>query len=403
QRQAGDTSRLAIDWLEDQGDQPFFLFLHYFDPHAEYAPPEPYATQFKDNLYAGEIAYTDHCIGQVIDKLKSMDLYDSTLLIVTSDHGEGLGEHKEETHAYYIYQSTIHVPLIIKAPGCSAGSKRARPVGIVDVVPTVLGSTGITPPPHLQGQDLSALLAAAPLDEKGESARQALYCESLQPTVYGGNGLFGLINNRWKYIWTTNPELYDLVADPNETNNLIDKETTIAAKMQEQLQGMKKAETELAMHQLDTEGVKRIKSLGYLDAGIPVTAVEVDPKRENPKELLDHHNRLIKSMKYASNGNLTEARQACLEILKLRPRDPQTLKHLGDLAAEEKRHADAISRYSQYLSAISELNESATQQSILSTSAENASVYNNLGLAFQGLGQSEQAIAHFQRALEINP
>ena len=104
ERRAEETSSLAMKWLDDHKAEPFFLFLHYFDPHMKYDPPEPFALEFSDNLYAGEIAYTDHWIGKVLDKLKETGLYDSTLIIITSDHGEMLGEHREVTHAYYIYQ-----------------------------------------------------------------------------------------------------------------------------------------------------------------------------------------------------------------------------------------------------------------------------------------------------------
>ena len=233
ERSGGDTSRQAIKWLDNRGREPFFLFLHYFDPHAKHDPPEPFTSRFLDAPYAGEIAYTDHCIGQIIEKLKSLGIYDSTLLVSTSDHGESIGEHEEDTHGYFIYQSTIRVPFIIKTPGCASQRKLDGPVSIVDVVPTVLGLLGITSPPQLDGKDLSRLLF-----EEGEPAHRYVYCESLWPTKYGCNGLFGLVHDRWKYIWTTRPELYDLMRDPDETTNLADKEFEIAGEQQAQLRKM---------------------------------------------------------------------------------------------------------------------------------------------------------------------
>ena len=116
ERPGRKTSLLAQKWLEQNKDQRFFLFLHYYDPHTKYEPPEPFASTFADNLYAGEIAYTDYCIAQVIQKLKDLGLFDSTLLIITGDHGEMLGEHREQEHGYFIYQSAIKVPLIFKLP-----------------------------------------------------------------------------------------------------------------------------------------------------------------------------------------------------------------------------------------------------------------------------------------------
>ena len=116
QRRGGETTDVALDWLKKNKDKRFFFFLHYFDPHQAYDPPEPFASRFASDLYAGEIAYTDHCIGKVVDKLKELGIYDSTLIIITSDHGEMLGEHGEVTHTYFIYQSAIKVPLIFKLP-----------------------------------------------------------------------------------------------------------------------------------------------------------------------------------------------------------------------------------------------------------------------------------------------
>ena len=115
ERPGGETTDVAIEWLEKNKDKRFFFFLHYYDPHTKYEPPEPFASQYASNPYAGEIAYTDHCIRQVLDKLKELGLYDSTLVIITSDHGEMLGEHGELTHMYFIYQGAIKVPLIIKS------------------------------------------------------------------------------------------------------------------------------------------------------------------------------------------------------------------------------------------------------------------------------------------------
>ena len=120
------------------------MFLHYFDPHAPYEPPEPFASRFGSNLYAGEIAYTDHCIGQVLDKLKELGLYDSTLIIVTADHGEMLGEHGESTHTYFIYQGAIKVPLIFRVPKQDKAVRIESIAGIVDIVPTVLEVAGAT-------------------------------------------------------------------------------------------------------------------------------------------------------------------------------------------------------------------------------------------------------------------
>ena len=229
QRRAEDVTRYGLKWLEEHHHEPFFLFLHYFDPHDEYVPPEPFASAFRNNLYAGEIAYTDHCIGQVIKKLKQLRLYGSTLIIITGDHGEMLGEHGEPTHSYFIYQSAIKVPLIFKLPGQRKSKNIKGLIGLIDIVPTICSLLGIQPP--RQGQDLSPCL----LGKVRPDRERYMYCESLGPTQYKANALFGVVTNRFKYIQTTRPELYDLVQDPHETKDLIKREPQEARNLRDKL------------------------------------------------------------------------------------------------------------------------------------------------------------------------
>ncbi|MHC5018472.1 MAG: sulfatase [Planctomycetota bacterium] len=205
QRRGGEVSEHAIRWLDENRRDSFFLFLHYYDPHIEYTPPEPFASMFKDNLYAGEIAYADHCIGQVITKLKSLGLYDSTLLIITGDHGEGLGDHVELAHSYYIYQESIHVPLIIKLPGQHKAKTVKDVAGLVDITPTVCSLLNLGLPEPIDGKDLSPYLWR----ETPESEDRYIYSESLIATKYNASPLLAVTGNRFKYIQTARPELYD--------------------------------------------------------------------------------------------------------------------------------------------------------------------------------------------------
>ena len=212
ERKGGETVELAEEWLDTNGDSPFFLFVHLFDPHQSYTPPEPFASQHPDNPYAGEIAYADSCVGRILDKLESLELDDSTVVILTSDHGEGLGEHGEKTHAYFIYQSTMRVPLIIKMPGGVENKEENTLASVVDIVPTVLDLLEIPPSSRLQGESLVESLFGT-----GNSlADRSVYCESLYATKFGCSPLFGLLQNDWKYVWTRRPKLYDLAQDPQE-------------------------------------------------------------------------------------------------------------------------------------------------------------------------------------------
>ena len=402
ERKAGATNQRALDWLDDHGQEPFFLFLHYFDPHTSYSPPEPFASRYSDAPYAGEIAYTDHCIGQVIEKLKSLGIYDSTLLVITSDHAESLGEHGEPTHTYFIYQSTIHVPLIIKAPGCAPQQIHEGLVSIVDVAPTVLGLLGITGPPQIQGRDISRILFTA-----ADPASRFLFCESLYPTKYGCSGLFGLIHDRWKFISTTQSELYDLLSDPGETTNLIDQQTEVADAMRVKLEDLllEQTRTDVAnsTQQLDHESTERLKSLGYVGGDVNATSLAADPKGEDPKDFIDFHNSLMKSRALIRNKRLDEARLQCLEMLKMKPRDLSTIRTMGWIADLQGRNADAVSYYSQYLAVVAEVIDSSPQETILQLNYDIIKVHISLGIALQRLSSNEKAIAHFQEALRIEP
>ena len=263
-----ETTRQAIEFLQQQRQQPFFLFLHYFDPHTEYTPPEPYATEYADDLYSGEIAYTDMCIGQVIDQLKSMGLYESTLIIITSDHGESLGEHNESTHGYYIYQSSIHVPLIIRAPGMKRMQRIDQLVCLVDIVPTILGYLDLPIPAHIQGFDLSGNSPG----NLPELQNRDIYYESILPARnFDCNPLWGILHDKWSYIHTIRAELYDRQADPRQLNNLAEENIQRTRAMHQRLEEMKEQwSSQDGDNQIELDPLtrKQLESLGYLGGAI---------------------------------------------------------------------------------------------------------------------------------------
>ncbi len=159
QRRGEDVVDAFINWLEGRPDEPFLSWLHFYDPHAPYDPPEPYRTRFVDSLYDGEIAYMDSQVGRVLDRLKAESLLDQTLIIVVGDHGESLGEHEESGHGFFIYDATVLIPLIVRFPSSRYGGKRiARTVETVDIVPTLLETVNIPVPGGIQGRSLLPLI-----------------------------------------------------------------------------------------------------------------------------------------------------------------------------------------------------------------------------------------------------
>ena len=386
ERKGGETSRLAAQWLDTHKDESFFLFLHYFDPHKSYKPPEPFASKFSQNLYAGEIAYTDACIGQVITRLKELGLYDSTLIIITGDHGEMLGEHGELTHSFYIYQGAIKVPLIFKLPGRSLSQTVSAPVGLIDIVPTVCSLLGIKTPPEVQGMDLSAYLQGKP----PSAEKRYLYCESFIPTEYKANSLMGVVTDKYKYIQTTRPELYDLANDPAESRNLVTSQPQMARVLKDRLaqilEGSVRDDTSDSRLALDTRGLENLKSLGYVSTSISVD-FEFAQILDDPKDVIGFHKVFLEIHRLLREEEYDRARILCEKILPQRPEFMGIQLAMAQIAIDQQQYSEAISHL----------------QEPLRLEPDNSIVHHNMGVALVGLNRFEESIRHLEEALRLRP
>ena len=389
-RRAAEVSNFAVKWLAENANEDFFLFLHYFDPHAQYIPPEPFASKFADNPYAGEIAYTDYCIGQVINKLKDLNIYDSTLLIITSDHGESIGEHGENTHGYFIYNPTIKVPLIFKLPEKNEPKRIKETVGLVDIVPTILSQLGVLIPSHVQGKSLSGYF-----DEKTENQENRyFYCESLVPTMLKCNSLHGLACNDWKYIQTSRPELYDLKNDPNEINNLIDNEPKQSALLKNRLKKIlalqsRRNQTD-SKFQADQESIERLKGLGYLGGNVSENE-QLTEGGDDPKDYVKLYNQIVELLILRAKGQKEEAKSACEEILHQRPGLGEIYNVLGNILKEEADFEGAMKHFSMAL------------KSKPKNDPDNSIFHCNLADILAKQGKDDEAVYHYSQALRINP
>jgi len=226
QKPGPETLRAATAWLESQrGAERLCLWLHLYEPHDPFEPPEPYASRYKDRPYDGEVAYVDALVDDALERLGHKE---QTLLAVTSDHGEGLGDHEETLHGFVVYQTTLAVPLILRGPGIGSGGKIAANVGLVDFLPTALDLLGVAAPQDFQhsGANLAAALRGGP----GPTADSPQYAESLVPLLhFGWSDLRVLQRGSWKYVLAPRPELYDLASDPHEQRNLVDDQKERAA------------------------------------------------------------------------------------------------------------------------------------------------------------------------------
>ncbi|HEX7503165.1 MAG TPA: sulfatase-like hydrolase/transferase, partial [Acidobacteriota bacterium] len=269
-------------WLGQNGGKPFFYWLHFYDPHSPYRPPQEFAKRFPPNpkgQYDGEIAYTDSWVGRVIESLRAGGVLEHTLVVISGDHGEGFGEHQEQGHGIFCYDETLKVPLIFYAPKLLAGKRLVTErVGLVDVMPTVLDLLGAKIPATIQGRSLVELLKG-----RSEAEERTLYFESL----YGREEmnwapLAGLLYRNYKYISLPDPELYDLGSDRGEKQNLFLRKNIIARDMDKRLAGFvanhsqQGGDTRRALSAGDKE---QLQALGYISAFSSQAATSLDPKK----------------------------------------------------------------------------------------------------------------------------
>jgi len=266
QRAGESTAAIAERWIGEQRDHPFFFLLHLFEPHSPYTPPEPFKSRYA-LPYDGEIAAADAIVGQFIDDLKSKKIYDRAIIVLMSDHGEGLDEHGESEHGIFLYREALHVPLMVKLPnGDQANRSISQPVGLIDIFPTIAAlTTGVTPP-TLRGQSLFT-----------PAAHRALYAETLYPRIHlGWSDLRSLIDDAHHFIKAPRPELYDFAHDPVERENILERERRTYAAMRQQLDAY--GSEMQAPSNIDPEEAKKLAALGYLSSTSQSTGPLLDPK-----------------------------------------------------------------------------------------------------------------------------
>jgi choline-sulfatase len=285
-RKPGDVvAAEAIAWLRRK--TKFFAWVHLYDVHAPYVPPGAYAARYANRPYDGTVAWADEVVGRLVTALRYGGALDRTLVIVTSDHGEALGEHGEDVHGYFVYEATLRVPLIIRGPGVTAGTRLPGVARTIDLFPTIVAMTGIGGAgPATPGRNLAPLLRGAAMEELPS------FAESLVPLLhYGWSDLRAVRDGRWKYILAPRPELYDLEKDPGELKNLVDADPAKATAMRTSLEARLRAElsmvrTETAKAGVSPEQLERLGALGYVGPGRPVSPKRVSAKAADPKDKL---------------------------------------------------------------------------------------------------------------------
>lgn len=390
ERQAGDVNEAIWPWLEEHHEEPFFLWLHYFDAHQPLEPPPPYDQIFAHDPYRGEIAYADESIGTVLQRLDDLGVRERTLVIVTADHGEGLGEHREATHSMLLYQSTLHVPLIIAAPQGVAGGRVEERVSLVDVLPTVLELLEIEIPTGVQGRSLAHHLTGA--NAEPPSRQREVYAETLSPRLARNWGeLRALFVGDHKYVHGPRPELYDLASDPREQHDLVAEQPEVASGLRVRLERFVRqhaVEGLDASTTLDDEGARQLQALGYLHtAGQSAGRLheELRADGEPPQDHVDTISAYSQAKAEVFAGRLVAAKDLLLDLLDDDPDNPNYLEMLADLEMQAGRPTAAL----------------AVLERMIAVAAPHPplqQIHDSAARVLLALGRPQPALAHLEQA-----
>ncbi len=349
ERPAAEVTRRALEWLGREGGERWLVWVHYFDPHYEYAAPEPFAARFADRPYDGELAYVDAAVATLLDTLASRYPPAGTLVAVTADHGESLGEHGERSHGVFIYGATMRVPLILSWSGVLPSGRVVRGLAsLTDLAPTLIDLAGLEPLPASQGRSLLTAMARRRTDDA------PVLLESWLPRLnYGWSELVAVQQGRYKLIRAPRSELYDLQADPHERDNRIAREPAVAEEYAAKLGRLLSAasvagsEAPAAPRPLDADAERLLRSLGYLAGGTEEAAPGSPPQASgggslaDPKDKIGEFLEASEALLLLSAGRLDEAVQRLEAAERSNPGSVFIQRHLGNAYRHQGRMAEA--------------------------------------------------------------
>ncbi|OGD22457.1 MAG: hypothetical protein A2W03_02515 [Candidatus Aminicenantes bacterium RBG_16_63_16] len=349
QRPANEVVDEATKWLEAHKAGKFFTWVHLYDPHTPYQPPEPYKTKYTKNPYVGEIAFADSQLARLWSWLEAAGLADTSILVFAGDHGESLGEHRESTHGFFVYQEAIHVPLIFVTPFSRLrGVSPTAVVSLIDVMPTVLEMIGLTRPPEVQGRSLVPLFF-----HPGRRGSRFAYAETYYPRYhFGWSELRSLQDGRHKLIIAPDPELYDLAADAAEANNLAPAAgpalTGLQAEASRFIEAFGRNALELDVRKIDEETRERLAALGYI--GSFTDSARLEGRRlENPRDKIGVFNELSRARELGMGGRPEEAIPIIRDIIAADPEIGDAYFTLGNIHFKQRQFDKAIPYFEKAL------------------------------------------------------
>ncbi len=374
------------DWLSQAKTGALFAWVHLYDPHDPYQPPPPFDQEYAQAPYDGEIAFVDTLIGRIVSHLGERAL-ENTLIVLTGDHGESLGEHSEDTHGYFIYDSSLHVPLIMRVPGRHFGGAKVKAqVRSIDIIPTVLGLAGLKKPSTLQGVSLVPLLHNPGLD-----LELASYSETYYPRYhFGVSELRALRTQQFKYIKAPVPELYDVVADPTEQNNLFGSQPSTEKKLDQRLTELTNLPVDRALTERgnDPGSAEKLRSLGYLASSPQLR----DSRPDNgvlpdPKDRIELYSATQRALAASNLGNTKKA----IELFE------------GVLRQDSSIPAVSLGLAIEYQRVGNHRSAARVLESLLTFQPSNALAAFNLAVSYTQLGRHNEALKNFSRTLDLDP
>jgi choline-sulfatase len=405
ERRARDVVAHALAWLNQHPKGPFFLWVHLYDAHHPYDPPQPYKTKYASAPYDGEIAYVDSAVGELLSQLRTRGFYDGAVIAVMADHGEALGDHGEDTHGIFLYDETIHVPLVIKLPGqvgsgkASAGKLQTgqqidNRVELVDVLPTLLQAVGVAIPKEVQGESLLDLMkmpsssASGENDAPSSSARvfrdRPAYAETDYPhSAFGWSSLRALRTGKYLFIEAPRRELYDQSADPNAQHNMSSTSGAVASTLGVQLDSFRQKTTsarELPKQAVDPQAQEKLAALGYIASGSNDTKAGANEKGADPKDKIEIANQLNHTNFLMQNLHFKEAIPVLQQLIAKEPGMPMPYAQLGRCYISMNEYAKAVPVLRKFV----ELNP------------DSAGPHFQLGVALLASGEIEAAVPELE-------
>ena len=429
ERRGEEVVNRALAWLDKQPAGPFFLWIHLYDPHDPYSPPEPYKTRYQEKPYDGEIAYTDSVVGRLITGLRTRGLLDSALLAVMADHGEAFGEHGENHHGIFLYDETIHVPLLFKLPGQHPSRKVASGVGLVDVAPTILRAAHLPVPPLMQGESLLSFMkleqAGAASQPSDSNLQRSVYAESAYGHLsFGWSTLRAWRTGKYLYIEAPERELYDQSVDPLAAHNLAPDSKAVADTAAAQIAEFNRMMTKgsaAEKTQLSPEQNESLNALGYLSSDSGISNAADNEGGPDPKERIGIANLLYEALVDMEQEQFQEAVPILEQVLKQEPNTPIAFLQLGRAymalkeyqkavtplrSLVEKKPDDAFARYELGCALVKTGNWDEALphfEAAVSQMTGSAMMHFYLALVYQRTSRMDEATKEFQSALRLDP